>query len=113
MTGSTVPERFVLTAAADPLEVANYLPLRAAYYRENDAAIIDKYLADHFDLEHGGCAAAFAKSDIKLVLARTPRFVRGLDSSPLVERLRSFGSWVLYRVRSGQILEDCGRDCHY
>ena len=112
MTGSTVPERFVLTAAADPLEVANYIPLRAAYYRENDAAIIDKYLVDHFDLEHGGCAAAFAKSDIKLVLARTPRFVRSLDSSPLVERLRRFGSWVLYRVRSGQILEDCGRDGH-
>ncbi len=103
MAGSTVPERFVLTAAADPLEVANYIPLKAAYYRENETGIIDKYLADHFDLDRGGSAAAFARSDIRLVLAQKPRFVRGLDSSALVERQRSFGGWVLYRVWSGQM----------
>src|SRR5262249_9271021 len=49
MTGSTVPERFVLTSAADPLEVANYMPLRTKYYREADAEITHKYFADQFN----------------------------------------------------------------
>jgi hypothetical protein len=100
MTGSTVPERFVLTSAADPLEVANYMPLRTKYYREADAGIIHKYFADQFDLDRGGSTEALARNDVKLVLARAPGLVHGLEGSALVERLRSFGGWVLYRVRS-------------
>ena len=104
MTGSTVPERFVLTSRADPLEVANYLPLRTKYYREPDAAIIGKYFVDQFNLDRGGSIEALVRDGIKLVLVRTPRFVQGLEGSAAVERLRSFGGWVLYRVRSdGQI----------
>jgi hypothetical protein len=104
MTGSTVPERFVLTSRADPLEAANYLPLRTKYYRESNMAIIDKYFVDQFDLERGGSIAALARDGIKLILVRTPRFVQGLEGSATVERLRSFGGWILYCVRSdGQI----------
>jgi hypothetical protein len=101
MAGSTVPERFVLTSTADPLEVANFMPLRTKYYREADEAMIRKYFADQFDLEDGGSLDTLA--DIKLVLVRAPRFVQGLDGSTLVERLRSFGGWVLYRVRSNAL----------
>ena len=61
ITGSTVPERFVTTSTADPLEVANYMPLRAKYYREADEAIIHKYFADHFGLERGGSIKALRK----------------------------------------------------
>jgi len=100
MTGSTVPERFVLTSAADPLEVANYMPLRTKYYREADAGITRKYFVDQFNLDRGGSTAALARNDVKLVLLRAPTLVHGLESSALVERLRSFGGWVLYRVRS-------------
>jgi len=100
MTGSTVPERCVLTSAADPLEVANHMPLRTKYYREADAGTIRKYFADQFNLDRGGSAEALARNDIKLVLVKAPGFVRGLEGSALVERLRSFGGWVLYRVRS-------------
>jgi len=103
MTGSTVPERFVLTSTADPLEVANFMPLRTKYYREADKAMIRKYFADQFDLDDGGSLDTLEKHDIKLVLVRAPRFVQGLDGSTLVERLRSFGGWVLYRVRSNAL----------
>jgi hypothetical protein len=103
MTGSTVPERFVLTSTADPLEVANYMPLRTKYYREADEAIIRKYFADQFNLDRGGSVEALARNDIKLVLVRAPRFVQGLEGSALVDRLRSFGGWVLYRVRSNAL----------
>ena len=103
MTGSTVPERFVLTSTADPLKVANYMPLRTKYYREADEAFIRKYFADQFNLDRGGSITALARNDIKLVLVRAPRFVQGLESSALVERLRSFGAWVLYRVRSNAL----------
>ena len=100
MTGSTVPERCVLTSAADPLEVANHMPLRMKYYREADAGTIRKYFTDQFNLDRGGSAEALARNDIKLVLVKASGFVRGLEDSALVERLRSFGGWVLYRVRS-------------
>ena len=100
MTGSTVPERCLLTSAADPLEVANHMPLRTKYYRETDAGTIRKYFADQFNLNRGGSAEALARNDIKLVLVKAPGFARGLEGSALVERLRSFGGWVLYRVRS-------------
>lgn len=99
MTGSTVPKRFVLTSTADLLEVASYMPLRTKYYREGDEAIIRKYFADQFDLDNGGSLDTLAKHDIKLIIVTAPRFVQGLDGSTLVERLRSFGEWVLYRVR--------------
>jgi hypothetical protein len=105
MTGSTVPERFVLTSAADPLEVANYMPLRTKYYREADAGIIRKYFADQFNLDRGGSAEALARNDVKLVLVRAPGLVHGLEGSALVERLCSFGGWVLYRVRSNAFQE--------
>ena len=103
MTGSTVPERFVLTSAADPLEVAHYMPLRAKYYRDADEAIIRKYFDDKFNLDRGGSIEALERNDIKLVLVRSPRFVQGLEDSPMVERLRSFSGWVLYRVRSNAL----------
>jgi len=61
---------------------------------------IRKYFADQFNLNRGGSAEALARNDIKLVLVKAPGFVRGLEGSALVERLRSFGGWVLYRVRS-------------
>ena len=100
MAGSTVPERFVLTSGADPLDVANHMPLRAKYYRDANAEIIQKYFADHFNLDRGGSIEALARNNIKLVLVRTPRFEQGLDGSALLERLRDFGGWVLYRVRA-------------
>ena len=100
MAGSTVPERFVLTSGADPLDVANHMPLRAKYYREANHEIIQKYFADHFNLDRGGSIEALARNNIKLVLVRTPRFAQGLDSSALLERLRDFGGWVLYRARA-------------
>lgn len=99
MTWSTVPERFVLTSAADPIEVANHMPLRTKYYREADEAIIYEYFEDKFNLGRGGSIEFLAKYNIKLVLVRTPRFVQSLDDSAVVERLRNFGRWVLYRVR--------------
>jgi hypothetical protein len=100
MAGSTVPERFVLTSGADPLGVANHMPLRAKYYRDANAEMIQKYFADHFNLDRGGSIEALARNNIKLVLVRTPRFVEGLEGSALLERLRDFGGWVLYRVRA-------------
>jgi hypothetical protein len=102
MAGSTVPERFVLTSGADPLDVANHMPLRAKYYRDADAnaEIIQKYFADQFNLDRGGSIEALARNNIKLVLVRTPRLIQGLDSSSLLDRLRDFGGWVLYRVRA-------------
>jgi hypothetical protein len=100
MAGSTVPERFVLTSGADPLDVANHMPLQAKYYRDANAEIIQKYFADHFNLDRGGSIEALARNNVKLVLVRTPRFAQGLDSSALLERLRDFGGWVLYRVRA-------------
>jgi len=99
MTGSTVPKRFVLTSTADPLEVANYMPLRSKYYREGDKAIIRKYFADQFDLDEGSSLDILEKHDIKLIIVMAPEFVQSLDGSTLVERLGSFGEWVLYRVR--------------
>jgi hypothetical protein len=100
MAGSTVPERFVLTSGADPLDVANHMPLRAKYYRDANAEITEKYFADHFNLDRGGSLEALARYNIKLVLVRTPRFAEGLDSSAIFERVRDFGGWVLYRVRA-------------
>jgi hypothetical protein len=100
MAGSTVPERFVLTSGANPLDVANHMPLRAKYYRDANAEIIQKYFADLFNLDRGGSIEALDRNNVKLVLVRTPRFVQGLDSSALFERLRDFGGWVLYRVRA-------------
>lgn len=99
MTGSTVPERFVLTSTADPVEVAYFMPLRKKYHGEADEAMIHKYFADQFDLDRGGSIEALAKHDIRLILVRAPSLVQGLDGSALVERLRSFGGWILYRVR--------------
>jgi hypothetical protein len=100
MAGSTVPERFVLTSGADPLDVANHMPLQAKYYRDANAEIIQKYFADQFNLDRGGSIEALARNNIKLVLVRTPRLVRGLDTGALLDRLRDFGGWVLYRVRA-------------
>lgn len=100
MTGSTVPQRFVLTSAADPLEVANSMPLRAKYYRDGDEAMIQKYFADKFALDKGGSVDEIERNDIKLILVRAPDFVQALDGSSTVERLRGFGPWVLYRVRA-------------
>jgi hypothetical protein len=100
MVGSTVPERFVLTSGADPLDVANHMPLRFKYYRDANSEIIQKYFADLFNLYRGGSIEALARNNIKLVLVRTPRFVQSLHSSAFLERLRDFGGWVLYRVRA-------------
>jgi hypothetical protein len=100
MAGSTVPERFVLTSGADPLDVANHMPLRAKYYRDANAKIIQKYFADQFNLDRGGSIEALARNNIKLVLVRTPRLTRGLDTSALLDRLHDFGGWVLYRLRA-------------
>jgi hypothetical protein len=81
------------------VEVANFMPLRRKYYDEGDEAIIHKYFADQFDLDRGGSIEALAKHDIRLILVRDPSLVQGLDGSALVERLRNFGGWILYRVR--------------
>jgi hypothetical protein len=110
MAGSTVPERFVLTSGADPLKVANHMPLRDKYYRDANAEIIQKYFGDLFDLDRGGSIEALTGSNIKLVLVRTPRLVQGLGSSAFLERLRDFGGWVLYRMRAdARASADCAR----
>lgn len=99
LVGSTVPDRFVLTQEADPQEVALHLPMRSHYRREGNEAMLAAYARDRFALDRGGSAADFARRDIRLVLAREPRFVAALDASPLVSRGPSFGAWVAYRVR--------------
>ena len=96
----SVARSSVLTSGADPLDVANHMPLRAKYYRDANAEIIQKYFADQFNLDRGGSIEALARNNIKLVLVRTPRLIQGLDNSALLDRLRDFGGWVLYRVRA-------------
>lgn len=104
------PEAFVLNAGDDPLVVANYFPLADKLRKENDGPIVERYLTDRFALDRGGSADEFAKSDIRfaLVLVRNARFIDGLNQSPLVERVRPFGQWVLYRTRSAQNCQSPG-----
>ncbi|HYZ33502.1 MAG TPA: glycosyltransferase family 39 protein [Crenalkalicoccus sp.] len=99
LTGSSAPDRFVLTADAPPLEVALHLPMLEYYRRRHDEADIARYLSDRFNLAQGGDATAFREHDIRLILVRRPEFVAGLDASPLVRRERRFADWTLYRVR--------------
>jgi hypothetical protein len=99
LTGSTQPERFVLTADAPPLEVALHLPLQSVYRARGDEGMIRRYLTDHFSLAAGGDAGALRARDIRLILVRAPEFIAGLDASALVTRERQFPGWVLYRVR--------------
>jgi dolichyl-phosphate-mannose-protein mannosyltransferase len=100
IAGSGAPDLFVTSAAADPIMVAAYLPTRAKHLRDGDQTILDLYLSDHFALARGGDPAALAQHGIRLLLVRDPGFQRGLDASPLVERV-PFNSpdWVLYRLR--------------
>lgn len=99
LAGSTVPDRFVLTANAPVQEVSLAVPMRAYYERQANAEVISRLLGDHFDLARGGNARALQESGIYLILVRSPEFISGLDASPLVQRERKFSDWVLYRVR--------------
>ncbi|MCB4820766.1 hypothetical protein [Roseicella aerolata] len=99
LTGTSVPERVVLSADAPPLEVALYLPMAGLYRERQDEQMIARYLTDQFSLAAGGDAQAFRQRDIRFVLVRAPEFVAGLDASPLVARERQFPGWTLYRVR--------------
>lgn len=99
LVGSNAPEAFVLNAGDDPVEVADHAPMAGAYRRDNITLMIDLYQSDRFALDRGGSALNFTTNDIRFVLARNPRYIDGLDVSPLVERVRRFGDWALYRVR--------------
>lgn len=99
ITGSGAPDLFVTSAAADPVLVANDLPMRALLLRQHDEAALEGTLSDHFNLSRGGDPVALRQQDIRLLLVRAPRFRRALDGSPLVERLpRGWADWALYRV---------------
>lgn len=100
LTGSSVPDRFVLTADAPPQEVAYAFPLAGAYRAAQDEAMIRRYLTDHFSLAGGGDAKALRAHDVRLILVRAPEFIAGLDASGLVTRERQFPGWVLYRVKA-------------
>lgn len=99
LTGSTVPGRFVLTADAPVQEVSLAVPMRAYYEQNGDRDVLDRLLADRFDLAGGGNARALRDRGIRLILVRNPQFIAGLNASPLVERERRFADWTLYRVR--------------
>lgn len=99
LTGSSAPTDFLLTADGDPVTVGAYVPMRDKYLREQNKPIIEKYLADHYDLAEGGSVEAFAAKRVRFVVVRYPGFIHALDASPRVERLRAFTDWVVYRVR--------------
>lgn len=103
LTGSTVPDRFVLTSLAEPVDAALYLPMRDAFLARDDRAIIAAYLTDRFALDHGGSAEALARADVRLVAAHGVRLLPALDASPLLERVRALGDWTVYRVRPGAL----------
>ncbi|MDO9709716.1 hypothetical protein [Paracraurococcus lichenis] len=99
LTGSTVPERIVLSVDAPAQEVALAMPFTDGLPEARDPEKVLRYQSDRFALAAGGDAEALRRRDIRLILVRAPAYVAALDHSPLVVREQAFPGWVLYRVR--------------
>ena len=105
ITNSSSPNRFILNAGEDPVQVGVYVPMRDHYYREGNTEIIEKYFTDKFDLAHGGSTEKFDANHIGYVVVKNSDYVRGLDKSPLVMRASTFGNWVIYIVTANTVPE--------
>lgn len=100
LTGSGIPERFVLTSDAPAQEVALAMPFTVGRPESRDPLKMARYQSDRFALAKGGEAKALRARDIRLILVRAPEFVAALDTSSLVAREEEFPGWTLYRLRS-------------
>lgn len=92
---SNVPERLVGTAGDDPNQVALYVGA-PDHFRVHDPEMYALYVAQKFDLDHGGDAALLAKNRIGYLVVRAPEAIAGLNSNPRMHKLETFGMWTLY-----------------
>jgi hypothetical protein len=105
---SGAPELFLDTARADPLEVAHYAPSMPDTPPPTDPAIVEQYLTDKFGLADGGAADALLGDNIRIIVARNPAFIAGLNASQAVRRERTFAGWVVYCVRRSALVAKHG-----
>ncbi len=93
---SRFPDRLILTAAGDPVQIGFYEPMRHAYDGRSD---VSAFLTDRFNLEHGGILKMLVAHHIRLVVVRDRAIVGAMNASLLVTPVQYYNDWTVYGVK--------------
>jgi len=96
---ANMPERFTLDVDAELVSAALYVDARQSYIAQNRQDIVERYLTDKFALAGKIDRDKLKARNIGFLVIQTPALVKALDENPDVTPLRSFGSWVVYRLK--------------
>jgi len=96
---ANAPERMITNVDADPVLTGIYSTSRPKYEADPDKTVLETYMTDRFNIEGGLDPAQLKKRNVGYLLMRNARYITACDANPRLERLESFGAWVLYMVR--------------
>jgi hypothetical protein len=96
---ANMPERFILDVDEEPVTAGIYIDARQTYLAQNRTEIVERYLTDKFGLRGGLDRDKLKARNIGFFVVQTPAVARALEENSDVTRLRSFGPWMVYRLK--------------
>lgn len=96
---ANAPERMIANVDADLVITGIYSTSRPKYEADPDKTILDTYMTDKFNILGGLDPAQLQARNIGYLLMRNANYIAACDQNPLLEKLGTYGAWVLYEVK--------------